>query len=143
MYIPAKAVIPDRVYVVCNRQNIANNTTIDVRLASAHQKTEPKNIVCVANNLFKGPFRLEGVYGTNNSFGGELIAEDIFPFKKQLVVARCWLSDWAVTNLIMSGVINKGGFLDANVEMCAVTYGSHYTLVIKDGDIYNRIPKQS
>lgn len=141
MYIPAKAVIPDKVYVVCDRQQVIPGAIVDVRLASVYQKTKPNNVNFVVDNLFKGPFKLEGLRGTNAGYGGTIIADDIFPFVNKTVRTRCWLPDWSVHNLIMSGAIGKRGYLSSNIKMCAVTYGAHYTLVIKDEDIYDKIPK--
>lgn len=141
MYVPVKAVIPNKVYVVCDRQALIDGATVGVRLASVYQKNKPKGVAFEVANEFDGPFTLSDIVGTNNGFGGSIVTESIFPFKNKSVQAECWLPDWALRNLVMSGAVNKGGVINPGIKMCAVTYGAHYTLVIKDGDVYNKIPK--
>jgi len=141
MYIPVKAVIPDKVYVVCDRQQLIDGATVGVRLASVYQKNKPSGVAFEVDNMFSGPFVLSDLVGTNNGYGGTVLTESIFPFQNKAIKAACWLPDWAVKNLIMSGLVGKAGVIDPSVEMCAVTYGGHYTLVVKGGDLYNKIPK--
>lgn len=143
MYVPSKAAIPDEVLIVCERNQIVAGNTVDVRIASAYQKTPPRDVMFRLQNEFRGPFVLEKIVGTNSGYGAKLIVEDLFPMKHSKVFARCWLPDWSVNDLVFSGLVGKGGVIENNVIMKAVTYGGHYTLVVEGSTPYNSIPKIS
>jgi len=143
MWTPNGAKIPDLVCVISenfygNKITPENNKPLRVRFSHKIQ-TPPSSTIAVVKNSFKGPFKVDQIRQSNSSFFAWLLVENAIPSKDITIVLEADLKYWALNELFLSGLIEKGGKITDGTEFVAVTYSCHSTLILKDGDIYNKI----
>ena len=134
IYVPSRAKILDKLCLIASNKW---ENKISAKF-STKIKAPPQGTINIVKNSFSGRAKLNRIGASQNgNLHSSLSFFDII--KGQEVVLD--LSGWAINELIMSGKIGKGGEIEKDTEFVAVTYSSHYSLILKDGACYNKITK--
>lgn len=134
--VPNAAKIPDKVCIVsyddlsCSVQNVMFTNDII---------NPPYGTLIIKDNIFTGPFYITKIlqFGANK-FYVNLTIENALPSTENIKLVTK-LRHWTLNEILMQGLICKGGKLENSVEMVAVTYNQYSTMILKDGEIYNKI----
>ena len=137
--VASNAKIEDRVYVIADQTSLRINDEVCIRFASTSMKKKPNNILLTVDNLFTGPFIISPIEISRYGASSSLRMVGVFPYSQLVKVAVCPIPDWAMNDMFLSGKIGPDGYIKEGTEICAVTYGGHCTVVLKGGDIYNKI----
>ncbi len=131
VYFPNGAIIPDKVCVVGGRWKRI--------VFSSKVQSPPSNTIAIVNNIFTGPFTLGEIRTVSSSFFSELTMKNVVPSNNLDLEFYTDLRYWNLNELILSGLVQKGGILAPETEFVAVTYSCHSTVVLKDGELYKAI----
>lgn len=132
--------IPGNIKVLDNICLIANSKINNILLAKFSTKitSPPPGTINIVKNIFTGEAKMHKITASQ---GGNLSSSIVFYdiIKGQELV--CHLSGWAANDLVMSGMVEKGGKIRRGAEFVVGTYGPHHSMVLKDGECYNKIVK--
>jgi len=142
VWVPKGAKILDKICVISKEyynnyklipgndpHNITFSPKINERIIGA---------LAVVDNIFSGPFKIGKISAYSASFYASLYMENVISSSIK-VTFRTLLKYWEINEIIQSGVVGAGGNLDSNAEFVIVTYGGHFSPIIKGAPIYNKI----
>jgi len=142
IYVPKRSKIPSKVCVVDSGHIYGTNTFNGQKIISIKFSKEsinlPNKTIAIVMNEFSGPFTMGIIKKCTSNFYSNLIIENAI--KSDLNPAlKIELRYWAINEIIMNGLVEKDGKLSNGIKLVAVIYGQYSTMVLKDGEIYNKI----
>lgn len=138
VYAPNKSKIPDKVCIVVVPSLYDTDKSFITVEFSAKITSPPVKTIAIVTNEFSGPFVTSEIRQSNTNFYSWLTVENAI--KSDLnPKLKVDLRHWALNELVMEGLIQKGGKIPSDIKFVAVTYGQHSTMVLKDGPIYKKI----
>jgi len=99
----------------------------------------PSDTIAVINNNLRGPFVVEEIRQHKSNFYTYLLIENAIPSNNMEIILKTDLKYWSLNELFLSGLIEKGGKIKEGTEFVVVTYSCHSTVIIKGGELYNKI----
>jgi hypothetical protein len=134
VYYPPKTFIPEKICVVRSSNN-------GIKFSS-EISCPPLDTVCIIDNIFSGPFSISGIKQTNSGvFYADLkIDNAVNCIATGVEHSFAELRHWSLNELILEGLVGKGGNIEDGTQFVAVTYSGQYsTMIIKGGAIYREI----
>lgn len=138
--IPNKAEIPDRVCIVKGSNWDYAKTQAMVSFSSK-VNDPPFHTLDIIPNIINGILTITPVSLNSSNIYSTCDITHCLHFSNIDKRVYAQINHWAINDLLFSGLVEKGGKLKFGTELVAVVYGSHSTLVLKGGEIYNEIMK--
>lgn len=139
--VPTYAKILSKLSLVCNWGHPCYKNQDGMHAQLNPNILEPPNFtIAIVDNIFYNNISMHGLCAHNGILSARFdISNHIniptITNKKLLVDSR---GD-ALYEIIMSGCVGAGGILRSDTELCAMTYGPHCNLILKNGKIYKKL----
>lgn len=137
-YKPSRIVVPDKIciYRACGYRPSDNYFKVDF---SKNTEDPPANTLAIVPNEFDMRGHIGGISQGTGNYYARIYLDNALPFSDGCKAIRADVKWWALNDMIMNGLIKKGGVVDS--DLVVVVYGGHSSLIAKSGEVYQELTK--